>query len=329
MRLDDSRAHLRSHRWARLRFDRIRAQLHPGAGLAIVMVVLSSLLYSLGYAITKSLIETWHFDAMQLFVLRSLLVLAGLAALPLVGRRPPSIERLLHPPQAMTQRAAATALVCSAVLAMIGYGYLPVTTATAFSFTTPLLVTAMAAIFLGERVPPLRWCAVALGFAGVLVIVHPGGNHFGGAHLIGVAAAFGSAALYALQQMLLRRARDTTTTMDVVAQAALVGLILLGAFMPFVWKPVPLAAVSLIVLATVTQTGGLLTIAAAIRMGEVSKLAPWQYGGMVWAILLDLFMFGHAPAKAALIGAGMIVAAGLLSQLRLPALRNRVRPRMP
>jgi len=293
------------------------------------MVVLSSLLYSLGYAITKSLIETWHFDAMQLFVLRSLLVLAGLAALPLVGRRPPSIERLLHPPQAMMQRAAATALVVSAVLAMIGYGYLPVTTATAFSFTTPLLVTAMAAIFLREQVPPLRWCAVALGFAGVLVIVHPGGPDFGGGHLIGVAAAFGSAALYALQQMLLRRARETTTTMDVIAQAALVGLVLLGGFMPFVWKTVPLSALTLILLATVTQTGGLLTIAAAIRMGEVSKLAPWQYGGMVWAILLDLFMFGHAPAKAALVGAAMIVAGGLISQLRLPALRIRARPRTP
>lgn len=327
MRLDDSRAPLRSHAWARL--DRLRDRLRSGPALAITMVVISSLLYSLGYAITKALIGTWHFDAMQLFVLRSLLVLAGLACLPLVGRRPPPLGRLLRPPQAMAQRGAAVALVCSALLAMIGYGYLPVTTATAFSFTAPLLVTAMAAIFLREQVPPLRWCAVGLGFAGVLVIVHPGGHDFGGGHLIGVAAAFGSAALYAVQQMLLRRARETTTTTDVIAQAALVGLVLLTVFMPFVWKPVPLAAVGLIILATVTQTGGLLTIAAAIRMGEVSKLAPWQYGGMIWAILLDLFMFGHAPAKAALIGAGMIVAGGLLSQLRLPALRVRTRPRLP
>ncbi len=59
------------------------------------MVVMSSLLYSLGYAITKQLIETWHFNAMQLYVLRSLLVLAGLAAMPLVGRRPPSLARIL------------------------------------------------------------------------------------------------------------------------------------------------------------------------------------------------------------------------------------------
>lgn len=294
------------------------------------MVVLSSLLYSLGYAITKQLIAGWQFDAMQLFVLRSLLVLAGLAALPLVGRRPPSLARLAAPPQAWTQRAAATALVCSALLAMIGYGYLPVTTATAFSFTAPLLVTAMAALFLGERVPPLRWLAVALGFAGVLVIVHPGaaGSHASG-HLIGVAAAFGSAVLYAAQQMLIRRAREFMTTTDVIAQAALVGLVLLAGFMPFVWRSVPPAAFTLILLATVTQTGGLLTIAAAIRMGQISQLAPWQYGGMVWAMLLDLFMFGHVPGVVALTGAAMIVAGGLMSQVKLPVLRVRAGSKAP
>lgn len=301
-----------------MRLYDMRAHLRPGPGLAIGMVVMSSLLYSLGYAITKQLIETWHFDPMQLFLLRSLLVLAGLAALPLVGRKPPTLARILFPPQAWTQRGAATALVISALLAMIGYANLPVTTATAFSFTAPLLLTAMAAIFLGERVPAIRWCAVALGFLGVLVIVHPwaSGRHEDG-HLIGVLAAFGSAVLYAVQQMLLRRARDTSTTSDVVAQAAMIGILLFAAFMPFVWKAVPLAAMTLILLATVTQTGGLLTIAAAIRMGEVSKLAPWQYGGMVWAMLLDLFMFGHVPGMVALIGAVMIVAGGLLSQVKL------------
>jgi len=323
MRLDDSRAHLRSHGLAaRRRLGDWRGRLPKGTALAIPMVVLSSLLYSLGYAITKLLIAGWHFDAMQLFVMRSLLALAGLAALPLIGRRPPSLMRLLNPPQAGTQRLAAAALVCSAVLAIIGYGYLPVTTATAFSFTAPLLVTAMAAVFLREQVPLWRWGAIALGFAGVLVIVHPGGHDFGGRHLIGVAAAFGSAVLYAVQQMLQRHARESQTTTDVIAQAAIAGLILLAGFMPFVWRSVPPPAFGLILLATVTQTGGLVTIAAAIRIGQISQLAPWQYGGMVWAMLLDLFLFGHAPGLAALGGAAMIVAAGLASQLRMSGRRT-------
>jgi drug/metabolite transporter (DMT)-like permease len=301
-----------------LRLDQLRALLQPGPGLAICLVLPSSFLYSLGYALSKRLIQTWRFDAMQLFVLRSLLVLGALALMPLVGLRRPSLARLLSPPHPQTQRLAALALVTSAVLAMIGYGHLPVTTATALSFMTPLLVTAMAAIVLHEQIPRLRWFAVVLGFAGVIVIVHPWSSSASGAgHLIGVSAAVGSATLYAIQQMLIRRAHEGMSTTDVMAQAAIAGLFLLGGFMPFVWRSVPLSALMLIVAATAAQTGGLLTIAAAIRMGPISQLAPWQYGGMIWAMLLDLTMFGHTPGKVALTGAAMIVAGGLLSQVRL------------
>ena len=286
---------------------------------AIGLVLLSSLLYSLGYALSKRLIETWHFDAMQLFVLRSLLVLAGIVALQLAGLRRLSLARLLSPPQAWTQRLAAVALALSAVLAMIGYGHLPVTTATAFSYTTPLLVTVLAATLLRERIPLVRWVAVALGFAGVLVIVHPSaaGASGGAGRLIGAGAALGSAILYAAYQLLIRRMREAAGTGDAVAQAAIVGLVLLGGAMPFVWRSVPLSAMLLILAATAAQTGGLLTIAAAIRQGQISQLAPWQYGGMIWAMVLDLAMFGHTPGVVALSGAVMIVMGGLLSQVRL------------
>jgi drug/metabolite transporter (DMT)-like permease len=293
-------------------------RLPSGQTAAIGLVLLSSLLYSLGYALSKRLIETWHFDAMQLFVLRSLLVLAGLAALQVSGLKRLSLVRLLSPPNPWIQRLAAAALVLSAVLAMIGYGHLPVTTATAFSYTTPLLVTVLAATLLRERIPAQRWMAVVIGFAGVVVIVHPfGGGGGGRGHLIGVGAALGSAILYAIQQMLIRHSRDSMTTADVVAQAAIVGLVLLGGAMPFVWRSVPVSAMLLIVAATAAQTGGLLTIAAAIRQGQISQLAPWQYGGMIWAMVLDLAMFGHAPGAVALSGAVMIVMGGLLSQIRL------------
>ncbi len=300
-----------------LRALRLRRPSRPA--FAIALVLLSSLLYSLGYALSKRLIETWHFDAMQLFVLRSILVLAGLVLLQVTGLRRLSLARLIAPPEAWTQRLAAAALVASAVLAMIGYGHLPVTTATAFSYTTPLVVTALAALLLRERIPAERWAAVALGFAGVLVIVHPGAGGRGGGmgHLIGAGAALGSAMLYAAYQMLIRRMREAAGTGDAIAQAAIVGLVLLGAAMPFVWRPVPMQAALLVVAATAAQTGGLLTIAAAIRQGQISQLAPWQYGGMIWAMVLDLAMFGHAPGPLALLGATMIVAGGLLSQMRL------------
>lgn len=311
-----------------MRLEFIRVRLRSGTSLAICLVVLSSLLYSLGSALSKELIDRWQFNAMQLFFLRSLLVLAGIAAMPLMRARPPSLGRVLSPPHAWLQRLTAFTLVSSAVLGTIGYGYLPVTTATAFSFLTPLLATAMAAIFLREKASLQRWLAIALGFAGVIVVVHPGAPSDGDPrHLIGVAAAFVSATLYAMQQMLIRRARETMTMMDVTAQAAVVGFVMLIWFMPFVWRSVPGPALLLIIATTATQTGGLLMLASAIRIGQISHLAPWQYGSMIWAMLLDLFMFGHTPELVALTGAAMIVVAGLLSQLRLPGFFQRTRAR--
>ncbi|MBW4022921.1 MAG: DMT family transporter [Proteobacteria bacterium] len=309
-----------------MRLDRLRDRVASGPTLAIGLVLLSSLLYSLGYALSKRLIEAWHFDPMQLFVLRSLLALAGLAVWRLAGRGRLSLARLLSPPDPWAQRLAAAALVVSAVLAMIGYGRLPVTTATAFSYTTPLLVTLLAALLLHEAIPMQRWVAVALGFAGVLVIVHPGGSGSQGAgHLIGTGAALGSAILYAVYQLLIRRMREAAGTADAIGQAAIVGLVLLGGAMPFVWRSVPPGAMLLVVAATAAQTGGLLTIAAAIRQGQISQLAPWQYGGMIWAMALDLVMFGHAPGAVALAGAAMIVMGGLLSQIGLSSRRKAKR----
>ena len=313
-----------------MRLDSLRGRLRglapSGPALAIGLVLLSSLLYSLGYALSKRLIDTWHFDAMQLFVLRSLLALIGLAIWHATGLGRLSLTRLLSPPDAWNQRLAAAALVVSAVLAMIGYGHLPVTTATAFSYTTPLLVTVLAALLLREAIPAQRWVAVALGFAGVLVIVHPGTSGQGGVgHLIGTGAALGSAILYAVYQMLIRRMREAAGTADAIGQAAIVGLLLLAGVMPFVWRPVPPAAMMLVIAATAAQTCGLLTIAAAIRQGQISQLAPWQYGGMIWAMALDLVMFGHAPGAVALGGAAMIVVGGLLSQIGMSVRRRAKR----
>jgi drug/metabolite transporter (DMT)-like permease len=299
---------------------RLSGLVRPGPGLAILLVLMSSLLYSLGYAFTKKLILGWQFDALQLYVMRSILVLAGLLAMRScqIGRL--SLIRLVAPPQAWMQRAAAAGLVLSSCLAMVSYGNLPVTTATAFSFTAPLLVTVLGGVLLHEQIPGRRWFAVGLGFAGMLIIVRPSGGVSDGStgHWIGVAAAVGSAGLYAVYQILIRRLRDAGDTTDAIAQAALVGLVMLGGLMPFVWRPVPTEAVLLILASTVAQTGGLLTIAAAVRMGQVSQLAPWQYGGMLWAVLIDLTMFGHVPQALAMVGVGMIVAGGLVSHRRAP-----------
>ncbi|WP_158806260.1 MULTISPECIES: DMT family transporter [unclassified Acidisoma] len=291
-------------------FDRLA---RPGAARAILLVLASTLLYAVGYAITKTLIDTWHYGAVQLFVLRSVISLALVMGIGMARRNlRVSPSRLLRPPQAWAQRFAAAALVLSSVLAFLAYGLLPMTIASAFGFTAPLLVTGLGGLVLRERVPALRWVAVAIGFLGMLLIVRPrGGAHL---HWLGIAASLGAALTYAIYQILIRRLKDAATTADAVAQAALVGIVLLGVPMLLLWRPIgPLAAL-LILAATLGQTAGLATIAAAIRQGQVSQLAPWQYSGILWSVLLDATLFGHLPHGLALAGIALIIAGGLMAR---------------
>jgi drug/metabolite transporter (DMT)-like permease len=287
----------------------------PGPARAVLLILASTLLYTLGYAMTKTLLGRWHYGAVQLFVLRSLLVLGPLliwGAIRHDQRFAPS--RLLSPPRPWAQRSAALALVASSLLAVLGYGLLPMTMASAFGFTAPMMITALSGVVLKERVSWLRWAAVALGFLGMLLVVRPHGG--AGLHWLGIFGALGAAVTYAVYQILIRRLRDTATTADAVGQASFIGVLLLGLPAILVWRDLSPAAWLLIIGATAAQTAGLATIAAAIREGQVSQLAPWQYSGLLWALLMDALLFHHLPDGLALVGVAVIVGAGLLGQVK-------------
>jgi len=243
------------------------------------------------------------------FLRCSLGLAAGFAAMPwpMTGV---TWQRILHPPQAWEQRAAAAALVASNVLAIIAYSVMPVTAAAAVGFTAPLLLTALGGLVLRERVQAGRWLGAAVGFAGMLLIVRPGAN----AATLGIAASFGGALTYATYQILVRRLRQVASSLDAVIQVALVGTVLLAGTMIAFWRQLGLASLVIVVTFTVVQTIGLASIAAAMRRGEASQLAPRQYFGLIWATLLDAIMFGVQPSTGSFLGSAFIIAGGLLAQ---------------
>ena len=286
------------------------------AGLiAIGFVLLAGALYLLGYSLSKALVVTYGLTPMQVTFLRCALGLAAsLAVLPW-SRSGVTWRRIWHPPQAWQQRAAAAALVGSNVLAIVAYSTMPVTVAAALGFTAPLLLTALGGLVLRERVQAGRWLAAAVGFAGMLLIVRPGAAGMGTGTILGIAASFGAALAYAVYQVLLRRMRTVASSLDAVIQVALVGTVLLAGLMIGFWHQLGLASLGIVVAFTGVQTAGLASIAAAMRRGEASQLAPWQYFGLLWAVLLDAVMFGVPPSAGSLLGSAFVVAGGLLAQL--------------
>ncbi|WP_157080845.1 DMT family transporter [Methylobacterium variabile] len=278
---------------------------------AVGLTILAGLLYVLGYALSKSLVANDGLTPLQVTFLRCAVVLVGgLGAAAWPGGRV-TWRRLVRPEKAWEQRAAAAALVVSNALAVLAYALLPVTAASALGFTAPLMLTLLGGLLLRERVPLGRWLGTLLGFAGMLLIVRPGGE----ASMLGIAAAFGGALTYAVYQVMIRRLRDAATTLDTILQVALVGVVLLAALVAADWRPVSARAAALVLLVTAVQTAALASIAAALHRGEASRLAPWQFSGLLWAMALDALLLQVVPTLGGLVGGGFVIGGGVLAQI--------------
>ncbi len=185
---------------------------------------------------------------------------------------------------------------------------LPLAEATTIGFTVPVFATILGALVLREPTGWHRWAAVAAGFAGVLIVAQPGGEHFplwgAGCALAG---AFGTASV----SILLRQIGKTESALTTVFWFSALSLVPLS----LVYAPAvqPHDAVTWACLAGVGILGGLAQIAmtTSLRLGPVSVVVPMDYSSLLWATLLGWLVFDTLPAQATWFGAPIIVASGL------------------
>ncbi len=185
---------------------------------------------------------------------------------------------------------------------------IPLTEASAVSFTGPFMVAALSVPILHERVGAGRWAAIALGFAGALVVIRPGAGVVHWASFL----VLGSAVCYALYQVFTRIVGATDPPETSVSYSALVGTVAMGLIVPFFWKP-PQDLLGLVLICLLGVFGGLghYCVARALLWGPASVLSPFNYAQLVGAALLGYTVFGDAPAVTTWIGSAVIVASGL------------------
>lgn len=145
---------------------------------------------------------------------------------------PKSGLNVLRTRRPVLQTLRALSLLSTSLLFTTGLQYLPLAEATAVNFLAPVLVTALSAPLLKERVTVGQWVAVVMGFIGVLVVVHPGGAMFTPAILY----PFGSALGFCFYQLLTRilAAHDSPTTSNFYA--GLCNTLAMSALVPFFWE---------------------------------------------------------------------------------------------
>ena len=185
---------------------------------------------------------------------------------------------------------------------------LPLSTAYSIFFVAPLLITALSVPLLGERVGPRRWGAIAIGLAGVLVVLRPSSE--GLATWAGLAVLL-SALAYAVSAISVRLLSRTDTSQAMVVW--MMGLMTLGAGLLAARGWVAIRAPDLPIIAGIGVAGALgqVAITEAFRRGEASAIAPLEYTALVWGVGLDLALWGVLPDAMTWLGAGIIIGSGL------------------
>ena len=189
---------------------------------------------------------------------------------------------------------------------------MPIANINAILQVVPLMITAVGAVFLREQVGWRRWTAIAIGFAGVLVIVRPG---LGGFDLWG---------LLALGSMLFITLRDLSTGS---CSAASMPFSSPGrprspsasrrrsTASPNLAAPDP-GSLGMLAGASVLVVAGYLTAVQAMRHGDISVVAPFRYTVVVWAIIVGFLVWGEVPDWPMLIGTAIIIATGVYTLYR-------------
>lgn len=245
--------------------------------------------------------------------------------------------------QMLTRRPRGHLLRVSLVLVsnityFLGLAALPLADAVAIAFVSPLVVTLLSVVILGETVGPRRWGAVVVGLIGVLVMMRPGAGALQPAAILVLISAFS----YASTHMMTRRMRDTESaaTLNFYVQC---GFILVSAtmgltvgdgrfsgssapslaflFRTWVWPP--MADWPAFLATGLSVAIGGLMVSQAYRQCEAALVAPFEYAAMPLAILWGVTIFGQWPDPTGWLGIALICGAGLYVLWRETTLRSR------
>ena len=205
---------------------------------------------------------------------------------------------------------------CAMALSYIAFARLPVSQAQTLMYLAPLIVIPIATLRLKERLNPRILIGLALGFAGVLLILglsfEAGASAAWGA-LCGVAAA----ALIAVIQVNVRAMTATETALSIsfsftVIVAAVTGLSIFWG--NWVWPAGPLLWT--ILAAGVFGALNLVLFAESLARAPASAVAPLDYTGLIWALLVDWLIFAQIPGPLGVLGSVLITLAALVIVLK-------------
>ena len=277
---------------------------------AILCVLGSSASFAIAAALVKAASPT--IPVIEIMLFRSLFAL--LAMLPFIHRAGGlGALRTRHPIGHILRTIAGFA---GMVGSFYGYAHLPLAMVTALGFAMPVFLSILSVPLLGERVTAARVASVVAGLVGVLVVLRPwraeGVIEFEPAMIVVVGVVAWAAAMVSIRRMGQAGERNITIVLWFAIATTLVSAV---ASIPVWVTPSPLVWLALIGVGVISGAAQLL-MTEGYRNGEATMLAPFEYGAIIYTVLLGWMIWGEVPGLWEMTGIVFLIAAGLVTWWR-------------
>src|SRR6056297_681209 len=243
------------------------------------------------------MIRYWFFAAFVMFI---------------ASRRAGGLRAAAATTQPWLQGFRGLLLAAEICVMVLGFTYLGLVESHAIFACYPLLIAALSGPILGEQVGWRRWTAIGVGFIGILIILQPGFGVFSPLAIIPTIAAF----MFALYGLLTRYAARKDSAATSFFWTGTVGAVFMTAIGIWFWEPmIPLDWAMMAMLCVTGATGHYLLI-KCYDVAEASAVQPFAYLQLPFAASLGIVIFGESIRSNVVIGAGLIVGAGLFTLWR-------------
>jgi drug/metabolite transporter (DMT)-like permease len=292
----------------------IPAPMSP-ARMGVLIMLLAMFLFSLNDAMGKWLVSTYSVG--QVLLLRSAVALVIL--LPFLWKS--GLKPILSAERPLLQFARVVFSTAEVFCFYWAVYFLPLADVMTYWLAAPIYVAAMSPFLLKEKVGPIRWAAIGLGFVGVLVALTPSGEINPLAILVSVVGTL-AFALMVITGRTLRGTPDKTLVFFQITGALVAGLLLT----PFGWVTPTLPDFLLLGTLGVVAMLAHMCVNRAVKLADAAAVAPLQYTLLPWAIIFGYLFFDELPRALTLIGAAIIITSSFIIYLREQRTRRATAP---
>ncbi|MEP0260920.1 DMT family transporter [Sulfitobacter sp.] len=276
--------------------------------LGIMLMIATTMVFAVQDGLSRHLAE--NYNVLMVVMIRYWFFAAFVIALAL--RKAGGIRKAAATTQPAVQILRGVLLSAQICTMVLGFTVLGLVESHAVFTCYPLLVAALSGPILGEKVGWRRWAAIGVGFIGVLVILQPGLRVVDPAAAIPLAGA----AMFAVYGLLTRYVARRDNTATSFFWTGVTGAVVMTAVGVWFWEPMTPGNWLLMGTLCITGVTGHWLLIRCYEVAEASAVQPFAYTQLIFTVIIGLSVFNEVLRPSVVLGAGMIVAAGLFTLWR-------------